>query len=207
VKVRDLGPLLVELGESTVAMGTSRQAALLCRLAKSASQWVPAHTLAQAAWDTAEEVSTAGLNSQLWRLRNLCWSRTGIDARRRCRCKGRPAIDCCSTRTTSTRCDSSVSPPRSVGSASSVRSAKRAPASATSHPAIRFCGSYEHHQVVDEDDVTTEAVTHQPPIHEPTAMAKASPPVSSPTRRTESPKWSRHVAKETETEISVAASR
>jgi hypothetical protein len=60
VKVRDLGPLLVELGESTVATGT-----------KSASQWVPAHTLAQAAWDTAEEVSTARLNSQLWRLRNL----------------------------------------------------------------------------------------------------------------------------------------
>lgn len=70
MRVRDLGTLLVELGDDVLRLGNSRQAALLARLAMEPNRPVASSALKAAAWGSEEEVSAASLDSQLWRLRN-----------------------------------------------------------------------------------------------------------------------------------------
>ncbi|WP_344804194.1 AfsR/SARP family transcriptional regulator [Microlunatus ginsengisoli] len=67
----DLGSLTVEVEGSTIELGTTKQAALLCVLAARANQRVPATDLVAAAWGLDVEVSMSSLDSQLWRLRNI----------------------------------------------------------------------------------------------------------------------------------------
>ena len=71
MRIMDLGSLAVEVEGSTVDLGTTKQAALLCVLAARASQRVPATDLVSAAWGLDVDVSLSSLDSQLWRLRNV----------------------------------------------------------------------------------------------------------------------------------------
>ncbi len=71
MRIMDLGSLVVEVGGSTIELGTTKQAALLCVLAARAGQRVSAADLVSAAWGLDVDVSLSSLDSQLWRLRNV----------------------------------------------------------------------------------------------------------------------------------------
>ena len=71
MRVRDLGPLVVEDGGRLVELGLTKQAALLSMLALQPGRTVSSDALTAAAWGPDEVVSAARLDSQLWRLRNL----------------------------------------------------------------------------------------------------------------------------------------
>lgn len=70
MRIRDLGPLVVQTGSSATELGGTKQAALLSLLAARANQRVPADDLVATAWGIDVEVSLSSLDSQLWRLRN-----------------------------------------------------------------------------------------------------------------------------------------
>ncbi|MET1003992.1 MAG: BTAD domain-containing putative transcriptional regulator [Propionibacteriaceae bacterium] len=71
VRIRDLGPIVVEAGGTTTELGATKQAALLSLLAARVNQRVSADDLVAAAWGLDGAVSLSSLDSQLWRLRNL----------------------------------------------------------------------------------------------------------------------------------------
>ena len=71
MRIRDLGPLVVELDGTVTELGGTKQAALLGLLAVNANRAVSARALMLAAWGPDAEVSLSSLDSQLWRLRNV----------------------------------------------------------------------------------------------------------------------------------------
>lgn len=71
MRIRDLGPLVVEVAGSSTALGPTKQAVLLSVLAARAGRVVPARDLIAAAWGVDVEVPLSSLDSQLWRLRNV----------------------------------------------------------------------------------------------------------------------------------------
>lgn len=71
MKVRDLGPLAVELGGRYIELGSTKQAALLAALAQNPGRRVSARLLTAVGWGVDPGVSASSLDTQLWRLRNL----------------------------------------------------------------------------------------------------------------------------------------
>ncbi|GAA3617461.1 AfsR/SARP family transcriptional regulator [Microlunatus ginsengisoli] len=71
MRIRDLGSPIVEIEGRSTDLGATKQGALLARLSLELGRAVSSDALIAAAWGSDAVVSTARLDSQLWRLRNL----------------------------------------------------------------------------------------------------------------------------------------
>ncbi|MGE3287364.1 MAG: BTAD domain-containing putative transcriptional regulator [Pseudonocardia sp.] len=71
MRIRDLGPLVVEIAGTERTCGGAKQAALLSTLAMRANERVPLGDLVVAGWGYDAGVTTASVETHVWRLRRL----------------------------------------------------------------------------------------------------------------------------------------